>query len=161
MPKTVWSEAPSEIHRVDTGFQLKVVDPAAIPGIDASKGTGTAILLNQSRMLDESQGKLFADSTVGGTGSLVIVLQGIDTSGKGEIVTHVLAGMSPSGIIVHRFTAPTAKGQAPRHVIPADHKWYARLAVQQIVLMKLREVKLDWPRPNYGLKKELRRVVGA
>ena len=34
---------------------------------------------------------------------------------------------------------------APWYVIPADKKWYARLAVSEIIVNKLKELKLTYP----------------
>lgn len=283
MPKTAWSKKPSELLRVGPGFQLTDVNPKSTPGIKASKRTGTALRLKQRGNLRKLQGKLFADSTVGGKGSLLIVLQGMDSSGKGGVVTHSLTAMSASGVVVHGFKAPSAEekkhgflwrvrkrmpepgmvsvfdrshyedvlaarvrhladaktldsryGQinaferqaadkgttiikvmlhvsekeqkrrlvarlkrrsklwkynpsdvddrelwrqlhdayqialertstdfAPWYVVPADHKWYARLAVQQIVIETLQGLNLDWPEPDYDLAKERKRVADA
>jgi PPK2 family polyphosphate:nucleotide phosphotransferase len=39
--------------------------------------------------------------------SLLIVLQGMDTSGKDGTIRHVISGLSPLGVQVHAFKAPT------------------------------------------------------
>jgi polyphosphate kinase 2 (PPK2 family) len=39
--------------------------------------------------------------------SLLVVLQGIDTSGKDGTIRHVLSHVNPQGCFVHSFKAPT------------------------------------------------------
>jgi PPK2 family polyphosphate:nucleotide phosphotransferase len=39
--------------------------------------------------------------------SLLVVLQGMDTSGKDGTIRHVMSGLSPLGVQVHAFKAPT------------------------------------------------------
>lgn len=39
----------------------------------------------------------------------------------------------------------TAREHAPWYVVPADHKWYARLIISRIVLETLREMNPQWP----------------
>jgi PPK2 family polyphosphate:nucleotide phosphotransferase len=51
--------------------------------------------------------------------------------------------------------AATATTYAPWHVIPANHKWYARMAVAEIVSARLREIDLSRPKPNPALKTAL------
>lgn len=51
----------------------------------------------------------------------------------------------------------TSTNYAPWHVIPADHKWFARLAVADIVIDTLRSMKLQYPK----LSKEARAGLDA
>ena len=46
----------------------------------------------------------------------------------------------------------TSTSYAPWHIIPADHKWFARLAVADIIIDTLRSMKLHYPK----LSKETR-----
>jgi polyphosphate kinase 2 (PPK2 family) len=39
--------------------------------------------------------------------SLLIILQGIDTSGKDGVVRHIFAGANPQGLRVYSFKAPS------------------------------------------------------
>jgi polyphosphate kinase 2 (PPK2 family) len=43
---------------------------------------------------------------------------------------------------------------APWHVIPANKKWYARIAVQQLLLDALKEQKLKWPVADFDVDQE-------
>ena len=49
----------------------------------------------------------------------------------------------------------TSTNHAPWHVIPADHKWFTRLAVADIVCAKLKELNLQYPQMNPGHLQEL------
>jgi len=51
----------------------------------------------------------------------------------------------------------TSTTYAPWHVIPADHKWFARLAVADIIIDTLRSMKLHYPK----LSKEARAGLDA
>ncbi len=47
---------------------------------------------------------------------------------------------------------------SPWYVVPADRKWYARLAVQQLLLEALREMHLQWPDADFDVEVEKRRL---
>jgi PPK2 family polyphosphate:nucleotide phosphotransferase len=58
-------------------------------------------------LLARWQERLFAQSTAGDPRCLLLVLQGMDTSGKGGTVKHVASGLNPAGVRVTAFKAPT------------------------------------------------------
>ncbi|MEQ1735005.1 MAG: polyphosphate kinase 2 family protein, partial [Rhodoglobus sp.] len=41
------------------------------------------------------------------------------------------------------------------------HKWYARLAVQQLMLEALRGLKLEWPKADYDVEAEKVRLAAT
>jgi PPK2 family polyphosphate:nucleotide phosphotransferase len=45
--------------------------------------------------------------------------------------------------------------RAPWHIIPADHRWFSALAVAELVVHKLRTLKLRYPHPSGEHRKEL------
>jgi PPK2 family polyphosphate:nucleotide phosphotransferase len=49
----------------------------------------------------------------------------------------------------------TSMTEAPWYVIPADDKWYARLAVAQVILETLKDLDMDYPKVDDAQKKEL------
>jgi PPK2 family polyphosphate:nucleotide phosphotransferase len=51
----------------------------------------------------------------------------------------------------------TTTRQAPWHIIPADHRWFSALAVAELVVHKLRALKLRYPHPTDEHRKELAR----
>src|SRR6185437_11695862 len=50
--------------------------------------------------------------------------------------------------------AKTSTEAAPWHVVPADHKWYARWAVQQLLLDALDGIDPQWPPAGFDVKEE-------
>ena len=58
--------------------------------------------------LAELQERLFAE----GTRSVLLVLQGIDTAGKGGVVSHVVGLLGPEGTTTTAFKQPTPEEQA-------------------------------------------------
>jgi len=97
----------SDQLRVGPGFVLADVDPDSTPDFDGDKKAGEAELAAGAAELAELQEKLYAESLYGGTRSLLLVLQGMDTSGKGGIVGHVVGQVNPQGVRAVGFKAPT------------------------------------------------------
>ena len=50
----------------------------------------------------------------------------------------------------------TSTPHAPWHVIPADHKWFMRMAVADVIVDALEELKLEYPEVDAEKKKELK-----
>ena len=264
-------------------MDLSAIDPGSTPDFTGGKKAGERALAEGGAEFAELQEKLFAESRFGGTRSVLLVLQAMDTAGKGGIVDHVLGLANPQGIQAFSFKAPTddekahnflwrirkrlpepghigvfdrshyedvlihrvrgfstpeaieeryglindfeselvAAGTtivkvmlhispeeqkarltdrlndpakqwkynpgdvderllwadymqayeiaidrtsttaAPWHVVPADHKWYARLAVQRLLLDALRSLDLQWPAPDYDVEAEKRRLAAS
>ena len=55
--------------------------------------------------LDELQNLLFAE----GKHSVLVVIQGMDGSGKDGVIRNVLGNMNPQGVTVKSYKAPTAE----------------------------------------------------
>ncbi|MGB7643058.1 MAG: polyphosphate kinase 2 family protein, partial [Terriglobales bacterium] len=49
----------------------------------------------------------------------------------------------------------TASEYAPWYVVPADHKWFTRLVVAQVLVDELKALKLAYPKVTGEMKKEL------
>jgi PPK2 family polyphosphate:nucleotide phosphotransferase len=49
----------------------------------------------------------------------------------------------------------TSKKHAPWYIIPADHKWYMRLAVSEIIVSAMEKLPIDYPKLNGGQLKQL------
>jgi polyphosphate kinase 2 (PPK2 family) len=43
---------------------------------------------------------------------------------------------------------------APWHVVPANKKWFARIAVQQLVLGAFSDLHLEWPKADFDVAVE-------
>ncbi len=92
-------------------FSLAAIDSRSTPGFDGGKKKGKAALADGADRLSSLQEKLFAESRAGGENAVLLVLQGMDTSGKGGIVRHVVGLVEPQGVSHHAFKAPTAQEQ--------------------------------------------------
>ncbi|MGH1524246.1 PPK2 family polyphosphate kinase [Leifsonia sp. L25] len=281
--ETFWAEDPDPLLRVGEGFLLAEQDTAGTPGFDGRKKDGRAALAEGAAILADLQERLFAAGTLGDRRSVLLVLQAMDTAGKGGIVTHVVGQMNLGGVRYAGFTKPTqvelahdflwriwshvpAAGEvgvfdrshyedvligrvrklapedeierrydainefelelaesgttivkvmlhlgkdeqkkrlgdrlkrvdkqwkyttgdvderlvwdsyqdayqvvfdrtstayAPWHVVPADRKWYARLAVQHLLIHALEELRLEWPAPDYDVEVEKARLAAS
>lgn len=266
--------------RATPGIKLADVDPASSPGFKGDKNDAEKALAAGVIEIGDLQERLFAESLSGSKRSVLLVLQAMDTAGKGGTVEHVLEGVDPHGIKIHSFKAPTPEERAhdflwrvtpqlpppgflgvfdrshyedvliakvhqlapadeierrygaildfeagiaasgttiikimlyispdeqkkrllarlddptkqwkynpedvdergfwnqyqdayqiaidrtttdaaPWYVVPGDHKWYSRLAVQDILLTKLRELNPQWPAPTYDVAAQRKRV---
>jgi PPK2 family polyphosphate:nucleotide phosphotransferase len=51
--------------------------------------------------------------------------------------------------------ARTSTEEAPWYVIPADHKWYMRLAVAEIIVQRMEELALSYPAVDEHKKEEV------
>ena len=83
-------------------FRLADHDPRATSGV-GGKAQGRAEVARLTRRLEALQEKFFAD----GRYKLLVVLQGMDTSGKGGATRKVFQGLNPAGVHVATFKAPT------------------------------------------------------
>ncbi|MDO5740100.1 MAG: polyphosphate kinase 2 family protein [Ornithinimicrobium sp.] len=278
--------APIETSFIDTlkvgaGFVLADRDPGSTPGFTGDKAKGKDALAAADDELDLLQEQLYAMSREGGTKRVLLVIQGMDTSGKGGILRHVVGAVDPQGIELTAFKAPSPEelehpflwrirkalpgpgmigvfdrshyedvlivrvhnlvppqqwgrrygtingfeqglldddvtiikvmlhvskeeqkarlqerldrpdkywkynpgdlderaywdayqeayqallercspAHAPWYVVPADHKWYARLAVQRLLLEHLRGLDLRWPPADFDVEKEKARLA--
>ena len=107
MAKTKWADSPSDLLCARAGFDLASIDPNGTPGFSGGKSDGRAALEAESDRLSELQEQLWAESRSGGTKSVLLVLQAMDTAGKGGIVRNVVGAMDPLGVKVTAFKAPT------------------------------------------------------
>jgi PPK2 family polyphosphate:nucleotide phosphotransferase len=105
-----WTGDPADLLRVGEGFRLADVDPDAKPGYTKGKKRGAEDLAAGADELDELQERLFAQSrVVDDTPAVLLVLQAMDTAGKGGIVRHVIGSVDPQGVSLVAFKKPTAE----------------------------------------------------
>ena len=83
-------------------------DPGSSPVGPGKKTKAQAELDTASTRLSALQEALFAEGVGGGGRSVLLVLQGMDTSGKGGTVKHVLGLVNPMGVHYAGFKKPTA-----------------------------------------------------
>ncbi|WP_104091706.1 polyphosphate kinase 2 family protein [Arthrobacter sp. GMC3] len=118
-----FSENPSHLLKAGPGFSLASVPTNASPGFDGKKDDGAASLAARAPVLAQLQEQLFAESRFGGTKSVLLVLQAMDTAGKGGIVGRVVGAVDPQGVKLTTFKAPTDEEKAH------DFLWRVRPAV--------------------------------
>lgn len=88
---------------------LRSISTDATPGFDGDKSDGKAMLDAMADELLELQTKLSADGYTGGDRRLLLIVQGMDTSGKGGVLKHAVGILDPGGVRIHSFKAPTAE----------------------------------------------------
>ncbi|MGW5776700.1 PPK2 family polyphosphate kinase [Streptomyces sp. NPDC003863] len=98
-----------DVLRVPEGERIDLAgyDARATPAGPADKAAGLAATAALGPRLASLQERLYAASTAGDRRRLLLVLQGMDTSGKGGTVKHVIGLFNPSGCRIHAFKAPT------------------------------------------------------
>ena len=88
--------------RAEKSFKLADVDPRDTGGF--AKDDAKLLLEDGLARLRDLQVRLYAE----GKWSLLIILQGMDTSGKDSLVSHVMSGINPQGCDVRSFKAPSS-----------------------------------------------------
>jgi PPK2 family polyphosphate:nucleotide phosphotransferase len=91
-----------QAHPQDGRFRMADVDPDSTPGLKNSKRVARDLKKHRARLFN-LQERLYAEHKR----SLLIVLQGMDTSGKDGTITHVIGGMNPQGVLISSFKQPT------------------------------------------------------
>lgn len=84
-------------------FELSKVDPASTAGAPGDKSVTKPVVEDLTSGLSSLQERLWAE----GARSLLVVLQGMDTSGKDGTIGHVFRGVNPLGVRVTAFKAPS------------------------------------------------------
>jgi PPK2 family polyphosphate:nucleotide phosphotransferase len=102
-----WSDDPRDLLRADPDFDLDGMDRAATPGWQAGKRASKGFCQERGDLLSELQERLFAEGRAGGKRSLLVVVQGLDTAGKGGVARHVMSKVDPQGVALRSFKAPT------------------------------------------------------
>ncbi len=103
-----WGADALDILRVGGGFELSSIDPESTPGHPGSKKRGQDDLASGVDELDELQERLFAQSRVTPSSpAVLLVLQAMDSAGKGGIIRHVVGAVDPQGISLTAFKKPT------------------------------------------------------
>jgi PPK2 family polyphosphate:nucleotide phosphotransferase len=112
MAAVEFAKSPAETLNVGSGFSLASADPESTPGYTGTKTDGKALLAAQDDRLAELQEQLFAEGKFGSNKRLLLILQAMDTAGKGGIVSHVVGAMDPQGVHLTAFKAPTDEEKA-------------------------------------------------
>jgi PPK2 family polyphosphate:nucleotide phosphotransferase len=94
-----------ERYRVKPGgiVRLGEIDPGDKSGFDGSKKEAKKKLVELTGELEALQELLYAEHRH----KILVVLQGMDTSGKDGTIRHVFEGVNPQGVRVISFKEPT------------------------------------------------------
>ncbi len=91
------------------GAVLDEIDPHGTVLAPGDHGHTEAATAGLEAELAELQVRLYAEAVGGGHRSLLLLLQGMDTSGKDGTVRRVVGAMNPAGVTVTPFRKPTAE----------------------------------------------------
>jgi PPK2 family polyphosphate:nucleotide phosphotransferase len=86
---------------------LPAIGTDAAPGFSGKKADGKAALAEMADELADLQERLWAEGTAGSKRRILLVLQGMDTSGKGGVLRHAVGLIDPQGVRITSFKAPT------------------------------------------------------
>jgi PPK2 family polyphosphate:nucleotide phosphotransferase len=104
---------------------LADLDPRATPLAPGGKDDAKQAMADDGARLAELQERLWAEGVTGGRRRVLLVLQGMDTSGKGGVISHVVGLVDPMGVAIHSFKKPTE--EELRH----DFLWRVRTVVPE------------------------------
>jgi PPK2 family polyphosphate:nucleotide phosphotransferase len=97
-----------DVLRVSPGapVDLAALDPRATPLAPGGKKKKTAAVMTTDGVeLARLQEALYASAAR----RVLVVLQGMDTSGKGGVIEHVIGLVNPQGVHIHSFKRPSAE----------------------------------------------------
>jgi PPK2 family polyphosphate:nucleotide phosphotransferase len=145
----------SELLRPDgDGAILPGIDPRATPGVQ-HRDAAEAEMPELAERLDGLQERLWVE----GSRSLLVVLQGMDTSGKGGTVRHVFSSMNPAGVEVAAFKKPTEEELAHHFLwrierklpAPGEITVFDRSHYEDVLVVRVRSLvpEQEW-RPRFG-----------
>jgi PPK2 family polyphosphate:nucleotide phosphotransferase len=92
------------------------LEPDAIPIGPSSKSAASKELADLAPRLADLQELLYAEGTTGGSRGILLVLQGMDTSGKGGTIDHVCGQVNPQGLRIASFKKPS-KAELRHHYL--------------------------------------------
>jgi PPK2 family polyphosphate:nucleotide phosphotransferase len=103
----LWSHDPRKLLAFHAGDSIADLDAGSTPGYTGDKDDSAEVQAERNERYAELQEMLYANGKEGDPRSLLLVLQGMDTAGKGGIVKHVVGAGNPMGIRYTAFGVPT------------------------------------------------------
>lgn len=156
---------PDIVRPDPAGSILAGIDPRSTPGVD-DREAAEAEMPALGERLDELQERLWVE----GSRSLLVVLQGMDTSGKGGVIRHVFSTMHPAGVEVSSFKKPTEEELAHHFLwrierklpAPGEIMVFDRSHYEDVLIVRVRSLVPEpvW-RPRYAEIVEFERGVVA
>ncbi|CAN5860589.1 polyphosphate kinase 2 family protein [soil metagenome] len=120
---SLWNHEPHNVLGFQAGDRVSGIDPSSTPGFTGTKKHAPDLQAERNARFAGLQEMLYAGSREGDTRSALLVLQGMDTAGKGGIVKHVVGAGNPQGIRYTSFGVPTEEER--KH----DYLWRIRNAL--------------------------------
>ncbi|MDT9690140.1 polyphosphate kinase 2 family protein [Streptomyces sp. P9(2023)] len=155
--KTPEEPALRDVLRLPAGkpVDLSTYSASEIPAGPVNKTAGIAATALLGPGLADLQERLYAASTAGDRRRLLLVLQGMDTSGKGGTVKHVIGHFNPSGCRIRAFKAPTAEERGHPFLwrisralpVPGEIGIFDRSHYEDVLIARVRELV---PRRDLG-----------
>jgi PPK2 family polyphosphate:nucleotide phosphotransferase len=122
-PPNVWSV--TSLRLPPGPVDLTAIETGATPGFSGDKAAGREALAAMGQELADLQERLFAEGKSGGNRRILLVLQGMDTSGKGGTLRRTVGLVDPQGVRITSFKAPTEEELAQ------DFLWRIRNALPE------------------------------
>jgi PPK2 family polyphosphate:nucleotide phosphotransferase len=150
-----WTHEPHDHLVYRDGEKVANLDTSATPGFKGKKSDAAALQPERNARFAELQEMLYANSkgAPDDKRSILLVLQGMDTAGKGGIVKHVVGAANPQGIRYASFGVPTEEERKhnylwrirralppPGHIGVFDRSHYEDVLVVRVHNMVLPEV---------------------
>ncbi|HEY2042718.1 MAG TPA: PPK2 family polyphosphate kinase [Jatrophihabitans sp.] len=102
----------STLRVADGPVNLLGYDTSAKPLAPGGKSKTLAALAEDGAELADLQERLYANGAKGAQRRVLLVLQGMDTSGKDGVVEHVVGMVDPAGVSIKAFKRPTPEEEA-------------------------------------------------
>jgi PPK2 family polyphosphate:nucleotide phosphotransferase len=148
-----------ETFRVPADLDLAAIDPRERPVGPKYRSAATEDMVEIAARLDALQEALYAEATAGGQRALLLVLQGMDTSGKSGVIRHVAGVVNPNGLQIASFKRPTEEELAhhflwrvrPKLPVPGRVGVFDRSHYEDVLVVRVEKlVSEDVWRGRYG-----------
>ena len=114
---SLWTHEPHTELVFQPGDKVSDIDTDSTPGFKGKKADAPELQAERNARFAELQEMLYANGKKDDTkSSVLLVLQGMDTAGKGGIVEHVVGAGNPMGIKYTSFGVPTEEERAHHYL---------------------------------------------
>ena len=112
----LWATDPRDALRVTPDFDLTSFDRDGAPGFKGDRDDAEELMPARGELMAELQERLYANGRSGGAERVLVVVQGLDTAGKGGIARHVMGMVDPQGVALRSFGVPTEEERAHHYL---------------------------------------------
>jgi len=107
-----WTHEPHKVLKFRQGTKVGDIDANSSPGYKGDRDGSDEVQEERNERFAGLQEMLYANGKEGDPRSVLLVLQGMDTAGKGSIVKHVVGAANPMGVRYTSFGVPTEEERA-------------------------------------------------